>query len=81
MNCCVAPLKIVGFAGVTVMDVSVGVCTVSVVPPVTPPRVAEMVLVPAATPVARPAEVIVATPVLEEAHATCPVKFCVLPFE
>ena len=58
-----------------------GACTVRVVLPVTLPDVAETVLVPAATPVARPAVVIVARPVFEEAHVTWPVKFCVLPFE
>ncbi len=76
-----APVKIVGLAGVTVMDVRVGACTVRVVLPVIPPKVAEIVLVPVATAVASPAAVMVATAVFEEAHATCPVMFCVLPFE
>jgi hypothetical protein len=46
---------------------------------VTPFCVALMVLVPAATPVARPAAVIVATDVFDELHVTEFVRFCVLP--
>jgi hypothetical protein len=55
--------------------------TVSVVPPVTVPNVADMLLVPAAMPVARPAALIVATFVFDEAHVTWAVRFWVLPFE
>ncbi len=64
-----------------VVIVSGSACTVRVVLPVTLPRVAEMVVGPAVNPVARPAAVMVATPVFEEAHATWVVMFCVLPFE
>ncbi len=78
LNCCVAPVKIVGSAGVTAIDVSVAVCTVRTVLPVIPLKVAEIVLVPAATPVARPAAVMVETPVFEEVHVTWPVMFCVV---
>jgi hypothetical protein len=46
--------------------------------PVIPLKVAEIVLVPTATPVARPAVVMVATPVFEEVHVTWPVRFCVV---
>ena len=83
VNCCVAPVEIVGLAGVTAMEVSVtaAVCTVRVVLPVTLPSVAEMVLVPAATPVARPVVLMVAIPVAEEAQLTWLVMFWVLPFE
>ncbi len=64
-----------------VVIVSVGTCTVRVVPPATPPRVAEMVVEPALTPVASPEPVMVATEVLEDTHATWPVMFWVLQFE
>src|SRR5207244_2819973 len=44
VNCCVAPVKIVGFAGVTAIDVNVfGACTVNSVPPLTLPRAADIV--------------------------------------
>ena len=61
VNCCVAPLAIDGFAGVTAIDSSVAAVTVSTVEPVTPSDVAVIVDGPVATPVARPAAVIVAT--------------------
>jgi hypothetical protein len=48
-------------AGVTAMDTSGTAVTVKVVVPVTLPELAEMVLVPAATPVASPETLIVAT--------------------
>ena len=62
-----------------VVIVSGAACTVNVVLPLTPLAVAEIVLVPALEPVASPALLMVATLVLVEAHATCPVMFCVLP--
>lgn len=62
------------------MEDGVGaVPTVRMVEPVTDPDVAEMVVLPAATPVARPAELMVATPVLAEFQATELVRFFVLP--
>ena len=80
MNCCVAPVRIVGLAGVTAIDCSVGAAarrhrqsSVSG----TPLSVAEIVVVPALTPVANPPVPMVATAVLEEAHVTCVVRFCV----
>jgi hypothetical protein len=66
-----------GFAGVTAIDTSEGGVTVSVVVPLIAPEAALIVLVPAATPVANPAAVIVATLVVCEVHVTEPVKFCV----
>ena len=51
------------------MDRAVG-CTVSVVLPFTDPCVALIVELPPATPVARPVELIVATPLLEDDHVT-----------
>jgi len=77
VNCCVAPLAIDGLAGVTAIDCSAAPVTVNVVDPVTPFNVAEIVLVPVATPVAKPAALIVATDVVPEAHVTEPVRFCV----
>src|SRR5579871_2865800 len=78
VNCCVAPLPIDGFAGVTAIDFSVAAVTVNVVDPLIAPDVALIVLVPTATPVAKPPVVIVAVEVVPEAHVTDPVRFCVL---
>jgi hypothetical protein len=72
VNCCVPDpvVKLIdGFAGVTVMDCSGAVCTVTVVVPVTPPEVAVIVAVPAAMPLANPEELIVAVADEEENHA------------
>jgi hypothetical protein len=49
------------------------------VDPLTLPDVAEMVVDPILTPVATPAEVMVATEVLEECQVVVDVKFWVLP--
>src|SRR6202007_2571606 len=68
VNCCVAPLVIEGFAGVTAIDTSVAGFTVSSVEPVMLPTVAETVELPAPTPVARPVALIVATAAVPEAH-------------
>ena len=57
------------------------VCTVRVVTPVTPASNAEIVVVPADTPLARPAAVIVATAGLDEIHVAWLVIFSVLPSE
>ena len=78
MNCCVRPLAIDGFAGVTAMDCSVAAVTVSNVDPTTDPEVALMVLVPTATAVASPVVLTVAVAVVPEAHVTEAVRFCVL---
>ena len=56
-----------------------GAVTVSVVCPATPPCAAEIVALPAFTPVASPALVIVAIVVSLEAQAIEFVKFCVVP--
>ncbi len=63
------------------MDTSVAAVTVSVVEPVIPLEVAEMVVEPTFKALARPAEVMVAVVVLDEAQVTLPVKFCVLESE
>ena len=66
MNCCVVPLGIDGFAGVTATETRVAGPTVNVVLPVTPPEVALTWEVPCAVALARPPAVMVATAVLED---------------
>src|SRR5271166_5954489 len=66
-----------GLAGVTAIDCKAAAVTVRTVDPVMPLSVALMVEVPVATPVARPAVVIVATDVVAEAHVTWLVRFAV----
>ncbi len=74
---CLVPLTVtLAVAGVTVIDVSVGGGAGAVTVKVTvglllPERDAPMVVVPAATPVAKPEEEIVAVPGLELTHVTC----------
>src|SRR5260221_4892010 len=72
VNCCVAPLVIDGFAGVTAMEVSVAGVTVSSVEPVMLPLVAEIVEVPTPTAVASPVVLIVAPVAVAEAHTALP---------
>ena len=71
-----------GLVGVTSMDVSVAAVTVNVVDPETLPRVAVMVLLPTATDVARPMELVallmVALVILEELQVTDAVISCVV---
>jgi hypothetical protein len=78
VNCCVAPLVMLGLAGVTAMDCNVAAVTVRTVLPVTPFNVPEIDEVPTPTPVAKPATVIVAVDEVAEAQVTLPVRFCVL---
>src|ERR1019366_2589416 len=78
VNCCVAPLAIEGFAGVTAIDCSVAGVTVNTVEPLIAPEVALIVLVPTATPLARPPAAMVATVVVPDAQVTEAVRFCVL---
>jgi hypothetical protein len=79
VNCFVVPFAIEVFAGVTAIDTSVGAVavTVRVVVPLIAPEAALIVLVPAATPVANPPALIVATLVVCEVHVAVLVKFCV----
>ncbi len=63
-----------GFPGVIAIETSVAGFTVSVVVPEMLPEVAVIVEDPAATDVARPEALMVATPVLDEAHCTVVVK-------
>jgi len=71
-----------GVVGVTVIVDRIAAVTVSVVLPETPPKVAVIVVVPAATDVAKPCEppalLIVATPAAEELQATWVVRSCVV---
>jgi hypothetical protein len=55
-----------------------GALTMSVVVPEIDPDAAVIVVEPAATPVARPVALIVATPVLDEVQVAVDVKSCVL---
>lgn len=72
--------KVAGL-GVTAMEVTVGAVavTVSAAEPMMVPAVAVMDEDPEVTAVASPAEVIVATPVSEEAQATVEVTLPVVP--
>ena len=79
VNCCVPPAATDGFTGVTAIELSVAAVTVSVVEPVTLPLVALIVEVPAFNALARPEALIVAVVVLEDAHVTVVVRFCVVP--
>ena len=63
---------------VVVICRGVGV-TVKVVDPETAPLVAEIVVVPSFTAVARPVALIVAVAVLDDAHVAVFVRFCVVP--
>src|SRR6266704_2530973 len=83
VNCCVVPFAMLGFVGVTAIEVRVAAVTVSVVFPKTSPKVAVIVMgPPAATDVARPCDppalLIVATAVLDELQVTWVVRSCVV---
>jgi hypothetical protein len=75
VNCCVAPLVIDGFAGVTAIDCNVAAVTVNTVEPFIAPEVALIVEVPTPAPVARPAGVMVAVAVVPEDQVTLDVRF------
>ena len=77
VNACVKPLASDLLAGVTVIETSVAV-TVSVVDPLTLPKLAPIVVAPVPTPVANPPLLIVATEVLEELQVTELVRVWVL---
>lgn len=76
MSCSVPPLPTPEFAGVTAMETSVAAVTVNEVEPDTPLKVAVMVLVPAATALANPAVLMVATLVVPEVQVTFEVRTC-----
>jgi hypothetical protein len=71
VNCFVAEVAMAGFAGVTAIDTSAAAVTVNTAAgEVTLLNVAVMLLVPVATPVAKPPLVIVAFAVVADAHVT-----------
>ena len=75
VNGCVLPLAIDGRDGVTAIDINVAVVTgavvtVRVVVPLMVPCVAEMTVLPGATPAAFPEDEIVAVAGVWEAHVT-----------
>jgi hypothetical protein len=79
----VTPDTVALFAG-AVIDTVIGVAAVTVnaaMFEVTDPLLAEILVVPAAFPVATPVDAIVATVVLDEVHVTEPVMFWVGPLE
>ena len=81
MNCCVAPEVMLAVAGEAAIDVTVrgAAVTVIVSVAVNPSAVALMVVAPAPTPAARPAELTVATAVFDESQVTEDVRFAVDP--
>jgi hypothetical protein len=82
VNCCVVPRAMLGFAGVTVIDVSTAGVTVRVAKLETPEKVELMVAVPSETAVANPFEPaispMVATPAFEEVQVAHVVNDCVV---
>jgi len=79
VNCSVVPFAIDGLTGVTAIDTSAAAVTVNVAGGlVTPFSAAVICEVPTPTAVATPAELIVATVVVPDAHAACVVRFVVL---
>jgi len=78
VNLISVPLEILGLAGFMVMETSWEVETVRVVEPLTEPESALIVVAPAATLVARPCPLMVATAEVEEVQTTTPVTSCVL---
>lgn len=81
VNCCVAPAAMLGDAGVTAMELSVGAFadTVSVAEPETLLYVAVMLVDPAATALAIPPLLMVAIPVLLAVHVADDVTSVVEP--
>jgi hypothetical protein len=79
VNCLVALWVIVGFPGVTEIVCKTGGFTVSRVEPLTPFKVAVIVVWPALWVVARPEALMVATAVFDDAHVTREVRLLVLP--
>ena len=79
VNCCMAPLAKLGSEGVTAMAVNVGATTVNFALPACPLSVAEIVVLPGESAVARPAELTVATVVLVEIHVADAVTLPVEP--
>ena len=70
MNCWRVPRSKTGFAGVMVIETKIALVTVRVPMPVTPDKVALMVVEPMALLLAEPEPEIAATLVLDVAHST-----------
>jgi hypothetical protein len=81
VNCCVAPAAMLPVAGETEIDVIVFVAavTVSIAAPLTPLSEAVTMLEPAATAVASPVVLIVATPTVADVQVAVEVTFAVEP--
>ncbi len=79
VNCCMLPGKLDGLAGVTAIETRAGPPTASVVEPLMELDVAEMVVMPVPTPVARPWPPIVATAAADELQVAAFVKTRVVP--
>lgn len=79
VNCCPVPSGIEGTAGVMAMDANCAAETVSVADPIIELYVAEIVVVPTATLVARPVPEILAMLINDESQVTDEVRSCVLP--
>jgi hypothetical protein len=78
VNCCALPDAIEAVFGVTAIDVKTAAVTVRVAEPLTVPDEAVIVAVPAATLVARPELLIVATELADDFQVAV-VRFCVVP--
>ena len=84
VNCFLVPKAMLGLVGSSAIDTSVALVTSSVVVPETLPSVAVIVVLPAATVVAKPlvlgsvALLTVATARLDESQTTEPVMSCVV---
>lgn len=78
VNCLVAPVAMVEFAGSTASDTRTALVTVNEAVPLTPPLDAEIVVEPVPTLVTSPFTSTVATPVAVDDHVT-EVSNCVLP--
>ena len=81
VNCWVTPTGMLGLAGVTAMEDRVAEVTVRAALPETIPEVAVMIVAPAATAVARPLLLTVATNVFDEVQITCVVISWLVPSE
>ena len=81
VNCSVVPRAILGFAGVTAMEIKVAAVTVKLVEPDAAPSVALIVVEPTPAEVARPWEpdalLMLAVADVPDAHSACVVRFCV----
>jgi hypothetical protein len=79
VNCCVIPSGRVGIAGVTAIETSVAVVTVTVVEPPTEPAVAVTLVLPTATLLATPCALTVAVLEFALLHVAVAVRSRVLP--